>query len=177
MVKNFALMGLGTGKDESTGKVGAVHITDMDTIERSNLNRQFLFRNEDVGAMKSVSAARAVKRMNPSLNIHAQSLRVGPSTEEFWNDDFWNALDGVVTALDNVEARIYVDQRCVYYQKPMIDSGTLGTKGSTQVVVPFLTESYGSSRDAPEESIPMYVARALLLSPSAATAAAGDSSL
>jgi ubiquitin-activating enzyme E1 len=155
MVKNFALMGLGTGKDDSTGKVGAVHITDMDTIERSNLNRQFLFRNEDVGAMKSVSAARAVKRMNPSLNIHAQSLRVGPSTEEFWNDDFWNGLDGVVTALDNVEARIYVDQRCVYYQKPMIDSGTLGTKGSTQVVVPFLTESYGSSRDAPEESIPI----------------------
>jgi hypothetical protein len=39
-------------------------------------------------------------------------------------------------------------------QKPLIDSGTLGTKGSTQVIVPFLTESYGSTRDAPEESIP-----------------------
>ncbi len=36
-------------------------------------------------------------------------------------------------------------------QKPLIDSGTLGTKGNTQVVVPFLTESYGSSRDPPEE--------------------------
>jgi ubiquitin-activating enzyme E1 len=37
----------------------------------------------------------------------------------------------------------------------MIDSGTLGTKGNTQVVVPYKTESYGSSRDPPEESIPI----------------------
>ena len=150
MVKNFALMGVGTA-----GK-GAVSITDMDTIERSNLNRQFLFRNEDVGSMKSVSAAKAVKRMNPDFNILAQSVRVAPQTESLYDDDFWEDLDGVVTALDNVEARIYVDQRAIYYQKPLIDSGTLGTKGSTQVIVPFLTESYGSSRDAPEESIPIW---------------------
>lgn len=149
MVKNFALMGIGT-----SGK-GSVSITDMDTIERSNLNRQFLFRSEDVGSMKSVSAAKAVKKMNPSININAQSVRVAPQTESLYDDDFWEGLDGVVTALDNVEARIYVDQRCIYYQKPLIDSGTLGTKGSTQVIVPFLTESYGSSRDAPEESIPV----------------------
>lgn len=142
-------MGIGTA-----GK-GAVNITDMDTIERSNLNRQFLFRNEDVGSMKSMAAAKAVKKMNPAINIQAQSVRVAPQTESLYNDAFWESLDGVVTALDNVEARIYVDQRCIYYQKPLIDSGTLGTKGSTQVIVPFLTESYGSSRDAPEESIPI----------------------
>ena len=143
-------MGIGT-----MGK-GAVSITDMDTIERSNLNRQFLFRNEDVGSMKSTAAAKAVKKMNPALNIQAQSVRVAPQTESLYNDAFWESLDGVVTALDNVEARIYVDQRCILYQKPLIDSGTLGTKGSTQVIVPFLTESYGSSRDAPEESIPIW---------------------
>jgi len=152
MVKNFALMGLGTGVS-STGKKGCVYITDMDTIERSNLNRQFLFRSDDVGQMKSTTAAKAVQRMNPALNIQARSIRVAPATEDVYDDDFWNGLDGAVTALDNVEARLYVDQRCVYYQKPMVDSGTLGTKGSTQVVVPFLTESYGSSRDPPEESI------------------------
>jgi len=149
MVKNFAMMGLATA-------AGArVTITDMDTIERSNLNRQFLFRNEHVGKMKSLCAAEAVKKMNNKINIVAHSNRVAPQTEATYDDAFWESLDGVVTALDNVEARLYVDQRCIYYQKPMVDSGTLGTKGSTQVVVPFLTESYGSTRDAPEESIPI----------------------
>ena len=47
-----------------------------------------------------------------------------------------------------------MDQRCVLYQKPLLESGTLGTKGNTQVVIPHLTESYGSSRDPPEKEAP-----------------------
>lgn len=43
LLKNFALMGLGAGKE------GSVTVTDMDFIERSNLNRQFLFRSQDIG--------------------------------------------------------------------------------------------------------------------------------
>ncbi|KAK2081552.1 E1 ubiquitin-activating protein, partial [Saguinus oedipus] len=50
---------------------------------------------------------------------------------------------------------LYMDSRCVYYRKPLLESGTLGTKGSVQVVIPFLTESYSSSRDPPEKSIPI----------------------
>lgn len=47
-----------------------------------------------------------------------------------------------------------MDRRCVFFQKPLLESGTLGTKANTQVVVPFLTESYSSSQDPPEKSIP-----------------------
>lgn len=50
---------------------------------------------------------------------------------------------------------LYVDQRCVYYRKPLLESGTLGTKGNVQVVIPFLTETYSSSHDPPEKSIPI----------------------
>lgn len=50
---------------------------------------------------------------------------------------------------------MYVDRRCVYYRKPLLESGTLGTKGNVQVVIPFLTESYSSSQDPPEKSIPI----------------------
>ena len=60
----------------------------------------------------------------------------------------------IVTALDNVEARRYIDSRCVANLRPLIDSGTMGTKGHTEVVVPHLTESYNSHRDPPEEEIP-----------------------
>ncbi|XP_064473449.1 ubiquitin-like modifier-activating enzyme 1 isoform X2 [Ornithodoros turicata] len=147
-LKNFAMMGLGAGD-------GNIYITDMDIIERSNLNRQFLFRPWNVGKLKSRTAAAAVKAMNPKVRIVAHENRVGPETESIYNDDFFEALDGVTNALDNVDARIYMDRRCVYYRKPLLESGTLGTKGNVQVVIPHLTESYSSSQDPPEKSIPI----------------------
>uniref|UniRef100_A0A8D0D3P0 E1 ubiquitin-activating enzyme n=1 Tax=Sander lucioperca TaxID=283035 RepID=A0A8D0D3P0_SANLU len=148
LLKNFAMIGLAGGE-------GEVIVTDMDTIEKSNLNRQFLFRPSDVTKMKSDTAAAAVKQMNPSIRITGHQNRVGPDTERVYDDDFFESLDGVTNALDNVDARMYMDRRCVYYRKPLLESGTLGTKGNVQVVIPFLTESYSSSQDPPEKSIPI----------------------
>uniref|UniRef100_A0A665UNT0 E1 ubiquitin-activating enzyme n=1 Tax=Echeneis naucrates TaxID=173247 RepID=A0A665UNT0_ECHNA len=148
LLKNFAMIGLASGE-------GEVIVTDMDTIEKSNLNRQFLFRPSDVTKMKSDTAAAAVKQMNPSIRITGHQNRVGPDTERIYDDDFFESLDGVANALDNVDARMYMDRRCVYYRKPLLESGTLGTKGNVQVVIPFLTESYSSSQDPPEKSIPI----------------------
>jgi ubiquitin-activating enzyme E1 len=149
MVKNWAMMGLGAGEG------GKVVVTDPDTIEKSNLNRQFLFRPWDVTKAKSDTAVAAIQQMNPQMTIEAQLNRVGPETEDIFDDDFWEALSGVCNALDNVQARLYVDQRCIYYQKSLLESGTLGAKGNVQLVVPQMTESYGSSRDPPEKSIPV----------------------
>uniref|UniRef100_A0A8W8LXB6 E1 ubiquitin-activating enzyme n=1 Tax=Magallana gigas TaxID=29159 RepID=A0A8W8LXB6_MAGGI len=149
MLKNWALMGL------SAGENGHIYVTDMDIIEKSNLNRQFLFRPWDVQKPKSSTAACAAKHMNPYINITSQENRVGPDTENIYTDDFFEKLDGVANALDNVDARLYMDRRCVYYNKPLLESGTLGTKGNVQVVIPKLTESYSSSQDPPEKSIPI----------------------
>ena len=155
MLKNWAMIGLGTGPK------GKITVTDMDSIEKSNLNRQFLFRPKDVGGMKSDCAANAVQTMNPDLKGHIVCLkdRVSADTEHIFNEDFWNSLDGVTNALDNVEARTYVDRRCVFFHKPLLESGTLGTKGNTQVVLPGITESYSSSQDPPEQSFPMCTLR------------------
>eukprot|EP00959_Pyramimonas_sp_CCMP1952_P029863 626688-Pyramimonas_sp.AAC.1 len=70
-----------------------------------------------------------------------------------FDDAFWGNLDVVVNALDNVNARLYVDSRCVYFRKPLLESGTLGTKCNTQMVIPGLTENYGASRDPPEKQV------------------------
>jgi ubiquitin-activating enzyme E1 len=120
-----------------------------------------LFRPADVGKLKSDAAAKAVQIMNPDLSGKIVTLqdKVGPETEHIFNEEFWNSLDGVTNALDNVEARTYVDRRCVFFRKPLLDSGTLGTKGNTQVVLPFITESYSSSQDPPEKSFPMCTLR------------------
>ena len=155
MLKNWAMMGLAAGPE------GKITVTDNDQIEKSNLNRQFLFRPADVGKLKSDAAAKAVQAMNPDLSGKIATLqdKVGPETESVFNEQFWNSLDAVTNALDNVEARTYVDRRCVFFRKPLLDSGTLGTKGNTQVVLPFITESYSSSQDPPEKSIPLCTMR------------------
>jgi ubiquitin-activating enzyme E1 len=143
-LKNFSMMGIGN-----------LIVTDMDTIEKSNLNRQFLFRPSDIGQMKSVAACREAKIMNPDIEVSAHQNKVGHETMNIYNEEFFKSLTCVANALDNVQARLFVDSLCVTYGKGLLESGTLGAKGNVQVIVPHLTESYGSSQDPPEESIPV----------------------
>lgn len=77
MLKNWALIGLGTGPN------GRIHVTDLDTIEKSNLNRQFLFRPKDLGKFKSEVAVAAAEAMNHDLKGHTAAYQesVGPETE------------------------------------------------------------------------------------------------
>lgn len=119
-LKHFAMLGVGSGEK------GHIFVTDMDTIEKSNLNRQFLFRPKDVGGLKSAVAAAATRQMNPQINITAHENRVCPDTEKVYDDSFFESLSGVTNALDNVEARTYMDRKCVYYRLPLLESGTLG---------------------------------------------------
>jgi ubiquitin-activating enzyme E1 len=120
MLKNWAMMGVGTGPN------GKIHVTDLDTIEKSNLNRQFLFRPKDIGKFKSEAAAQAVTDMNPDMRGHVNCRQdpVGPETEgeccatgirqmliflsffqDTYGDDFFAGIDGVTNALDNLKAR------------------------------------------------------------------------
>ena len=80
----------------------------------------------------SLSFVRALSNRRPSEHLftrvsHSQD-RVAPETEGVFDASFWESLDIVVNALDNVKARLYVDQRCVFFSKPLLESGTLGTK-------------------------------------------------
>ncbi|XP_072996914.1 ubiquitin-activating enzyme E1 2-like isoform X1 [Typha latifolia] len=148
-LKNLALMGV------SCSHKGKLTITDDDVIEKSNLSRQFLFRDWNIGQAKSTVAASAAGSINSSLHIEALQNRACPETENVFNDAFWESLNVVINALDNVNARMYMDMRCLYFQKPLLESGTLGAKCNTQMVIPHLTENYGASRDPPEKQAPM----------------------
>ena len=55
--------------------------------------------------MKSKVSSEAVKKMNPDMHIHAYVDGVLPETEHIYDDHFFERLDGVVNALDNVKAR------------------------------------------------------------------------
>ena len=154
-LKGLALMGIGTGQD------GKIWVTDMDRIEVSNLSRQFLFRQADVGHPKSVRGAMAVQKWNPRLNIEALEKRVGDDSEDFFDDKFWESLSVCWNALDNVQARQYTDNRCLFYSKPLLESGTLGTKTNSEVILPFRTSTYndGNENDNNENQIAMCTLR------------------
>lgn len=77
--------------------------------------------------------------MNPDLNVKDYVTRVGPDTEATFNDEFWESLYFVVNAVDNINARLYVDRKCVWYEKALLESGTLGTKANSQMIVPHAT--------------------------------------
>lgn len=148
-IKQFALAGLGCGPK------GKLVCTDDDNIEISNLNRQFLFRKENVGHSKAQVACEVGHSMNKDLHVEALKLRVSPENENVFSDEFWEGLDIVTNAVDNIKARQFVDSRCVFYGKPLFESGTLGTKCNSQIIIPFKTESYSDSQDPEEEGIPL----------------------
>jgi ubiquitin-activating enzyme E1 len=156
LLKNLAAMGAGTG---FLKKKGCVIVTDMDTIEKSNLSRQLLFRDADIGSFKSTAARKATLRFNANMEVEAHTSKVGAQDESQsspFDEHFWSKrVDIVLNALDNIEARLYIDGMCVSHKKALIDAGTLGSKGNVQVVIPHQSESYGSSIDPPEPSIPV----------------------
>jgi molybdopterin/thiamine biosynthesis adenylyltransferase len=125
-------------------------LTDPDIIEVSNLNRQFLFREKNLRQPKSTTAAKSVIAMNPKLKGHITDKldKIHAETSHIYNSDFYNRQDIIMNALDNIQARQFIDQKAIKAGKPLIDSGTLGTKGHVQVIIPGYSESYGSQKDA-----------------------------
>lgn len=148
-IKQFALTGM------CCGPQGKLVCTDDDNIEISNLNRQFLFRKENVGSSKSQVACKAGITINPDLKVEALKLRVSPENDCVFNDTFWEGIDAAVMAVDNVAARRFIDSKCVSFLKNLFDSGTLGLNCTSQSIIPHYTQSYGETPDPVSESIPM----------------------
>ncbi len=82
--------------------------------------------------------------------IRVKLDRVCENTKEIFSNEFFESLNIVTNALDNVKARQYVDQRCVENKVALLESGTLSSKGHVQVILPYITETYGSKADPAE---------------------------
>jgi len=134
---------------------GSLSITDPDHIEHSNTSRQFLFRNQHIGKSKSKTACSVINDINSNICINAMEDKMSSENQELI-DNMAPKLFGVINALDNIEARRYMDEQCFRYGKPLFESGTQGMKGNTQPVIPFVTETYSNSSDpAQEKSFPV----------------------
>ena len=116
-----------------------IEVIDLDTIDVSNLNRQFLFRPKHVGMSKAIVAADAVKVFNPEVNITAHH---GNIKDPKFGIDYFKQFTLVMNALDNVDARRHVNRICLSSDRFLIDSGTTGYKGQVQPIKKGVTVCY-----------------------------------
>jgi len=128
------LGGLGTSASIYLACAGVGHITlvDCDRVELSNLNRQILHWDEDIGEEKPFSAARKLAKLNPSIKISPLFERI---TEGNVRDIIIEA-DVVIDGMDNFETRLVLNSACVAERIPFIHGGVYGLIGEVTTIIP-----------------------------------------
>ncbi|GBG62533.1 hypothetical protein CBR_g30851 [Chara braunii] len=137
-------------KDLALSGFGKIDVIDMDTIDVSNLNRQFLFRMSDVGRPKAIVAAERIMKRVRGVEVTPHFCRIEDKEIDFYRD-----FDIIVLGLDSLEARSYINALvCGFLEydadgtvdmatiKPMVDGGTEGFKGHARVILPGITPCF-----------------------------------
>ena len=157
LVKNLVLMGF----DD-------LEMIDLDTIDYSNLNRQFLFRKEHVDKSKAEVAREVVLNFphDPKLQITAYKGNIkegihdaeGNKTVDF-DIKFFKSFDIVLNGLDNVDARRHVNRCCLAANVPLIESGTQGYLGQVRVILKGTSQCYECNPPPAKKEYPVCTVR------------------
>ncbi|CAF4812790.1 unnamed protein product [Pieris macdunnoughi] len=154
LLKDLALMGF-----------KKLHVVDMDTIELSNLNRQFLFRKNDIGLSKAKCAVEFVNKRIPGCEAVAHHCPI-----QDLDDGFYRQFHIVVCGLDSIVARRwlngmlmsllqYNDDRSLDQSSviPLVDGGTEGFKGNARVILPGMSACIECTLDLypPQKTFPL----------------------
>jgi len=143
-------------KDLALSGIRNVHVIDLDTIDTTNLNRQFLFRQSDVGQSKAVTAANFINRRCPWMSVtphHGKIQDKEPS--------FYASFQIIISGLDNVEARRWLNATVVGLVQfdddgdmdpstivPIVDGGTEAFAGQARFILPRITSCFECTMDA-----------------------------
>ena len=112
--------------------IGKLKIVDRDIIEISNLHRQHLYTEEDIGRVKVEAAKARLEQINSSVQIEALPNSVTKYTAE----NIVKGFDIVVDALDSIDARYALNDACIKLNIPLIYAGALGMLGSICTIIP-----------------------------------------
>ena len=111
--------------------VGFLRIIDRDVIESSNLHRQTLFEEGDIGDIKVEAAAKKLRKLNSGVQIEALPV----SVNEYTAPDVIEGCDVVIDALDSVNARYALNRACVEKKIPFVTGAAVGVSGQAFSVV------------------------------------------
>lgn len=134
-----------------------VHIVDLDTIDLSNLNRQFLFRHEHIKKPKALVAKEVASKFNPSSSLSAHHANI--KDMQLFPLSFFRSFTLVFNALDNLDARRHVNKMCLAADVPLIESGTTGFNGQVQVIKKGKTACYDCSEKEVPKTYPVCTIR------------------
>jgi adenylyltransferase/sulfurtransferase len=112
--------------------VGKIRVVDRDVIEITNLHRQHLYTEDDIGRVKVEAAADRLRRLNPGVEIEP----VPTSVTKFTAENIVEGFDTVIDALDSVDARYALNDACIKHNIPLIYAGALGMLGSVTTIIP-----------------------------------------
>jgi molybdopterin/thiamine biosynthesis adenylyltransferase len=112
--------------------IGKLVIVDKDKFELSNLNRQILGWQEDIGQPKAEAAAEKIRALNPDIEVDA---RITEITEGNVNKIIQNS-SVVVDAMDNWNTRFLLNQECVNQKIPFVHAGVYGLYGQMTTIIP-----------------------------------------
>jgi len=118
--------------------VGTLRIVDRDVIELSNLHRQTMFDEDDVGQVKVEVAAKKLQRLNPDCKI--ESLAV--SVNDYTALEVVEGCDVVIDALDSVNARYALNKACVKFGIPFVTGAAVGVSGQAFTILPKQSACY-----------------------------------
>jgi ubiquitin-activating enzyme E1 C len=152
-------------KDLAMTGIPDVHVIDLDSIDLTNLNRQFLFREKDVGSSKAKVAAEFINARCPWMKVVSHHGKIQDK-----KPSFYASFSVILSGLDNVEARRWLNATvCGLVQVdedgdpdpstiiPIIDGGTEGFSGQARVILPRITSCFECSLDAfpPQRNFPL----------------------
>ena len=136
LVAGVGALGNEIVKDLTLLGVGEITIVDFDRVVASNLNRCVLFRRRDIDSYKVDAVARNVRELDPYGYVKVNALR--KRIEDLGKADF-KGVDVLVSGLDNIMARLYLNAYAVELEIPLVDGGMDGYLGYVQTVIPYKT--------------------------------------
>jgi len=150
LLKNLVLLGINN-----------ITVVDLDTIDVSNLNRQFLFRKLHVGLPKATCAAESVKALAPDPStMNIIPLQSDITDLKIFDVEFFKKFAVVINALDNEKARRHVNRQCIVAEVPLIEGGSTGFAGQVFSIYGKETECYDCHPMPAPKGIPVCSIRA-----------------
>jgi adenylyltransferase/sulfurtransferase len=112
--------------------IGKIGIVDFDTVDLSNLQRQILHQNEDVGKPKALSAKETINAYNPDVEVVVHQVPITSDNSM----EIISQYDYIINGADNFAARYLVNDTCHFLKKPLIDGSILLFDGQVTVYLP-----------------------------------------